>query len=92
MNVEKEEGPPGSSAKLANPKDCVGTSDFRDGSWLGENSEIEFTNGKFVSTSINLKNKSAGDDCRDKTKGETILRAFRARTLSPSQGQSPTST
>jgi hypothetical protein len=28
---------------------------------LRENSEIEFANGSFVSTSIDLKNKSAGD-------------------------------
>jgi hypothetical protein len=39
----------------------------RFGSWLRENSEIEFANGNFVSTSIDLKNKSAGDGCRDKT-------------------------
>jgi hypothetical protein len=58
------------------------------GSWLRENSEIEFTNGNFVSTSINLKNKSAGDGCQDKTIEKTILRAFRARTFSRSQGQS----
>jgi hypothetical protein len=58
------------------------------GSWLRENSEIEFANGNFVSTSINLKNKSAGDGCRDKTIEKTILRAFRARTFSRSQGQS----
>jgi hypothetical protein len=49
------------------------------GSWLRENAEIEFANGNFVSTSINLKNKSAGDGCRDKTIEKTILRAFRAR-------------
>jgi hypothetical protein len=47
---------------------------------LRENSEIEFANGNFVSTSINLKNKSAGDGCQDKTIEKTILRAFvRAR-------------
>jgi hypothetical protein len=46
-----------------------------------------FANGNFVSTSINLKNKSAGDGCRDKTIEKTILRAFRARTFSRSQGQ-----
>src|SRR6266403_4509269 len=57
------------------------------GSWLRENSEIEYANGNFVSTSINLKNKSAGDGCRDKTIEKTILRAFRARTFSRSQGQ-----
>src|SRR5258707_15344749 len=39
------------------------------------------------STSINLKNKSAGDGCRDKTIEKTILRAFRARTFSRSLGQ-----
>src|SRR5258708_13005754 len=59
----------------------------RFGSWLRENSEIEFANGNFVSTSINLKNKSAGDGCRDKTIEKTILRAFRARTFSRSLGQ-----
>ncbi|MFY9955486.1 hypothetical protein, partial [Bradyrhizobium sp.] len=37
------------------------------GSWPRENAEIEFANGNFVSTSVNLKNKSAGDGCRDKT-------------------------
>src|SRR6202790_695368 len=57
------------------------------GSWLRENAEIEFANGNFVSTSINLKNKSAGDGRRDKTIEKTILRAFRARTFSRSQGQ-----
>jgi hypothetical protein len=41
--------------------------DVRFGSWLRENSEIEFANGNFVSASINLKNNSAGDGCRDKT-------------------------
>jgi hypothetical protein len=59
----------------------------RSGSWLRENAEIEFANGNFVSTSINLKNKSAGDGCRDKIIEKTILRAFRARTFSRSQGQ-----
>jgi hypothetical protein len=62
--------------------------EVRFGSWLRENSEIEFANGKFVSTSIDLKNKSAGDGCQDKTIEKTILRAFRARTFSRSQGQS----
>jgi hypothetical protein len=61
--------------------------EVRFGSWLRENSEIEFANGNFVSTSINLKNKSAGDGCRDKTIEKTILRAFRARTFSRSLGQ-----
>jgi hypothetical protein len=60
----------------------------RDGTWLRENAGIEFANGYFVSTSINLKNKSAGDGCRDNTIEKTILRAFRARTFSRSQGQS----
>src|ERR1700682_4539798 len=59
--------------------------------WLRENDEIEFANGNFVSTSINLKNKSAGDGCRDKTIEKTILRAFRARTFSRSQGHFQTS-
>jgi hypothetical protein len=58
------------------------------GSWLRENSEIEFANANFVSTSIDLKNKSASDGCRDKTIEKTILRAFRARTFSRSQGHS----
>jgi hypothetical protein len=65
--------------------------EVRSGSWLCENSEIEFANGNFVSTSINLKNKSAGDGCQDKTIEKTILRAFRARTFSRSQGQTRTS-
>jgi hypothetical protein len=56
--------------------------EVRDGSWLGENSEIEFANGNFVSTSI------AGDGCRDKTIEKTILRAFRARTFSRGLGHS----
>jgi hypothetical protein len=60
----------------------------RSGSWLRENAEIEFANGNFVSTSINLKNKSAGDGCRDKIIEKTILRAFRARTFSRSQVES----
>ena len=40
-----------------------------------------------VSTSINLKNKSAGCGCRDKTIEKTILGAFRARTFSRGEGQ-----
>ena len=36
---------------------------------------------------INLKNKSAGDGCRDKTIEKTILRTFRARTFSRSLDQ-----
>src|SRR5260370_13434629 len=56
--------------------------DVRHGSWLRENPEIEFANGNFVSTSVNLKSKSAGDGCRDKTIEKTILRTFRARTFS----------
>src|SRR5258707_2803933 len=43
---------------------CLKVPDFRFGAWLRENAEIEFANGNFVSTSINLKNKSAGDGCR----------------------------
>jgi hypothetical protein len=53
-----------------------------------KNAEIEFANGNFVSTSINLKNKSAGDGYRGKTIEKTILRAFRARTFSRSQSHS----
>ncbi|MFY9955487.1 hypothetical protein, partial [Bradyrhizobium sp.] len=48
-------------------KTCHEVVDFRCGSWPRENAEIEFANGNFVSTSVNLKNKSAGDGCRDKT-------------------------
>src|SRR5260370_37322180 len=59
----------------------------RYGSWLRENSETEFANRNFVSPSINLKNKSAGDGCREKTIEKTILRTFRAQTFSRSQGQ-----
>jgi hypothetical protein len=62
-------------------------SDVAFGSWVRENSEIEFANGNFVSTSINLKNKSAGDGCRNKTIEKTILRTFRVLTFSRSQGQ-----
>ena len=61
--------------------------DVRDGSWLRENSEIEFANGNFVSTSIILKNNSAGDGSRDKILEKTILRTFCARTFSRSLGQ-----
>jgi hypothetical protein len=59
----------------------------RSGSWLRENSEIEFANGNFVSTSIILKNNSAGDGSRDKILEKTILRTFCARTFSRSLGQ-----
>jgi hypothetical protein len=55
-----------------------------------QNAEIEFANGNCDSTSINLKNKRAGDGCRDKMIEKTILRAFRARTSSRSQGQKET--
>jgi hypothetical protein len=58
----------------------------RSGSWLRESADIEFANGNFVSTSINLKSKSAGDGRWDKTIEKTFLRAFRARTFSRSQG------
>src|SRR5258708_396920 len=68
----------------ASQQNCA--ADVAYGSWLRENSEIEFANGNFVSTSINLKNKSAGDGCRDKTIEKTILRAFRARTKSAQNG------
>jgi len=47
----------------------------------GGNSETEFTNGKFVPTSINLKNESAGDGRGDKTVKKTTLRTFCARTF-----------
>ena len=57
------------------------------GSWLRGNSETEFANRKFVPTSINLKNESAGDGRGDKTIEKTILRTFRARTFSRSQGR-----
>jgi hypothetical protein len=66
---------------------CLAARNVRLGSWLRENAEIAFANGSFVSTSINLKNKSAGDDCRDKIIEKKILRAFGARTFSRSQGQ-----
>src|SRR5258707_14107830 len=69
------------------PASIVDQGDVRSGSWLRENSEIEFTNGNFLSTSINLENKSAGDGCRDKTIKKTILRALRARTFSRGLGQ-----
>jgi len=60
------------------------------GSWLRENSEIEFANGNSVTTSIDLKNKSAGDDCRNKTIEKTILRGFvRARFHAGSVGNGP---
>jgi hypothetical protein len=61
--------------------------DVSKGSWLRENADIEFANGNFVWTSINLKNKSAGDGRWDKTIEKTFLRAFRVRTFSRSQGQ-----
>ena len=61
--------------------------DVSKGSWLRENADIEFANGNFVSTSINLKNKSAGDGRWDKTIEKTFLRAFRARAFSRRQGQ-----
>jgi hypothetical protein len=62
--------------------------DVRSGSWLRENAEVEFANGNFLSTSINLKNRSAGDGRREKAIEKTILHALRARTFSRSQGQS----
>ncbi len=46
---------------------------------------------RYLSYAINLKNKSAGDGCRDKTIEKTILRTFRARTFSRSQGHFQTS-
>ena len=55
---------------------------------LRGNSETEFANRKFVPTSINLKNESAGDGRGDKTIEKTILRTFHARTFSRSQGHS----
>jgi hypothetical protein len=72
--------------ELFQSADCRPPPFVRFGSWLRENSEIEFANGNFVSTSINLKNKNAGDGCRDKTIEKIILRAFRARAFSRSLG------
>ena len=72
---------PGCRALCALPAANVGS-----GSWLRGNSETEFANRKFVPTSINLKNESAGDGRGDKTIEKTILRTFRARTFSRSQG------
>jgi hypothetical protein len=56
-----------------------------------KNPKLKFANGNFVSTSIDLKNKSAGDGRRDKTIGKTILRTFRPRRFSRSHVQKPTS-
>jgi hypothetical protein len=75
-------------ARRRNCKPPFSAEHVRNGSWLCENSEIDFANRNFVLTSINLKNKSAGDGCRDKTIEKTILRTFRARTFSRSLGQS----
>jgi hypothetical protein len=36
---------------------CIAHLGVANGSWLHENSEIEFANGNFVSTSIDLENK-----------------------------------
>jgi hypothetical protein len=47
--------------------------EVRDGSWLRENAEIEFV--------------SAGVGCLNKTMEKTILRSFRERAFSRSQGQ-----
>jgi hypothetical protein len=47
------------------------------GSWLPENSEIEFANGNFVSTSIDLKNKSASDSCQEATSQGLVKEAAR---------------
>src|ERR1700687_1161760 len=77
---------PFSQLKIFNERHCPDDVGF--GSWPRENSEVEFANGNFVSTSVNLKNESTGHGCRDKTIEKTILRTFRARTFSRSQGQS----
>jgi hypothetical protein len=53
--------------------------DVRVGSWLRENSEIEFANGNFVSTSIDLKNKSAGGGCRGQDNRENNSACFFVR-------------
>jgi hypothetical protein len=53
--------------------------------------KIEFANRNFISTSIDLKNKSAGGDCPDKTIEKTILRTFRLRMFSRSHVQKRTS-
>jgi hypothetical protein len=60
------------------------------GSRLRENSEIEFANGNFVTTSIDLKNKSDGDGCRNKTIEKANSARFRARTFSRRQRQQRT--
>jgi hypothetical protein len=69
----------------------AGSADVESGSRLRQNSEVEFANGNFVSTSLDLKNKSAGDGCRNKTIEKAILRTFRPRTFSRNHVQSRTS-
>jgi hypothetical protein len=53
---------------------------------LRENSETEFANENFISTSIDLKNKSAGDGCQDKTIEKTVLRIRGSGSFLRSQG------
>jgi hypothetical protein len=53
--------------------------EVRFGSWLRGNSETEFANRKFVPTSINLKNESAGDGRGDKTIEKFCALFVRAR-------------
>jgi len=70
-----------------------GRRNVSNGSWLRENWEIEFANGSFVSTSIDLKNKSAGDSYRDKTIEKMLFvraRFHAARVKSRSGGISRT--
>jgi hypothetical protein len=72
---------------VATGDEAMIASDVAFGSWLCENSEIEISHRKFVSTSSILKNANAYEDCREKTIEKTILRVPRARTFLHSLGQ-----
>src|SRR3984957_1013631 len=63
---------------------------MRSASGLGcvETPKLNLRTESLSPTSINLRNESAGDGRGDKTIEKTILRTFRARTFSHSQGQS----
>jgi hypothetical protein len=50
---------------------------FADATHMTPNRNVDFL---IISTSINLKNKGAGDGCRDKTIEKAISRTLRART------------
>ena len=79
--------PPRHISTLPN-RDQVGAGNKRrSGPRLCENSEVEFSDRRFVSASSISKTNNAGDRCQAEAIEKTILRVLRSHTFSHSLGQ-----